>query len=216
VTFDRERILSEFIDAWNAGQRPDVDEYIARAPAREQGELADELVAFLSFAPTPAYDDQALAAIRAEPIVAEALAASGERAGLLPALLVSLRERLSMTTAQVAADLVSQLGLPREREAKTAAYLDRLEHGELEPGRVSRRVFDALARLFAVPRDQLEGAGDLGGWAPRAATASGPLFRAQEDAALAVSEHLDVLADALSARGGDARDEVDDLFLAGR
>ena len=31
VTFDRERILSEFIDAWNAGQRPNVDEYIARA-----------------------------------------------------------------------------------------------------------------------------------------------------------------------------------------
>ena len=71
-------------------------------------------------------------------------------------------------------------------------------------------------RLFAVPREQLEAAGDLGGWAPRAAMASGPMFRAEDDAARAVSEHLDVLADALNARGGEARDEVDDLFLAGR
>ena len=68
VTFDRDRILSEFIDAWNAGSRPDVDDYLARAPATEQGELADQLLSFLTFAPTPSYDDDTLAAIRAEPI----------------------------------------------------------------------------------------------------------------------------------------------------
>ena len=92
MTFDRDRILSEFIDAWNAGSRPDVDDYLARAPAEEQGELADQLLSFLTFAPTPSYDDDALAAIRAEPIVAAALAAPAQRGGLLPSLLTSLRD----------------------------------------------------------------------------------------------------------------------------
>ena len=218
MTFDRERILSEFIDAWNAGSRPDIDDYLARAPAQEQSELAAELLSFLTFAPTPSYDDDTLAEIRAEPIVAAALAAPDQPGGLLPAMLTSLRARFSLTTSQLAAELVRTLGLPIEREQKTASYLDRLEHGELEPARVSRRVFDALARIFEIPRSQLEGAGDLSRWlpSPAALPAAAPVFRADEDAARAVSAHLDVLADALEAPGGAGRDEVDDLFLGGR
>ena len=217
MTFDRDRILSEFIDAWNAGSRPDVDDYIARAPAQEQGELADRLLSFLTFAPTPSYDDDTIAAIRAEPIVAAALAAPGEqRAGVLPNLLASLRERFSMTTPQLAGELVRALELPLDREQKIASYLQRLERGELDPRRISRRIFEALSRVFSVPRGELEGAGGLSGWGARRATVPAPVFRADEDAAQAVSHHLDVLADALEAPGGDGRDEVDDLFLGGR
>jgi transcriptional regulator with XRE-family HTH domain len=212
VAVERERILSEFIDAWNAGRRPDVDEHLARAPAHERDQLAEELLAFLSFAPTPSYSDADLAAIRAEPAVARALAATGERGGLLPALLPRLRERRSLSTSQLAAELVGLLGLSRDRAVKTAAYLDRLEGGELEPARISRRVFEALARVLRVSRGELEGAGDLSGWGPAAA----PAFRAEEDAAEAVSPHLELLGDALAAPGGAARDEVDDLFLGGR
>ena len=217
MTFDRERILSEFIDAWNAGSRPDVDDYLARATAEEQAKLADELLSFLTFAPTPGYDDGALAAIRAEPIVAATLAAPGQRGGLLPALLNSLRQRFSMTTPQLAGELVRVLELPTDTQHKTASYLERLEHGELEPARVSRRVFDALARILDIPRSQLEGAGDFSRWiAAPAPAAAAPVFRADEDAAHAVSHHLDVLADALEAPGSAGRDEVDDLFLGGR
>lgn len=209
---ERERILSEFIDAWNAGRRPDVDEHVARAPAGERSELADDLLAFLAFAPTPSYGDAELAAIRAEPIVTEALAAPGERGGLLPALMPRLRERSSLSTPELAAELVGALDLPRDRAEKTAGYLERLEGGELEPARISRRVFDALARVLGVPRRELEGAGDLSGWGPTPA----PAFRADEDAAEAISPHLELLGDALAAPGGAARDEVDDLFLGGR
>jgi transcriptional regulator with XRE-family HTH domain len=212
VTSDRDRVLSEFIDAWNAGRRPDVDDYVARVAPEERGELADRLIAFLSFAPTPPYSDAALEAIRAEPVVAGALAAPGERGGLLPALLTRLRQRSSMSTPQLAGALVRALDLAGSRREKTAAYLERLERGELEPTRVSRRVFEALARVLGVPRDELEAAGDLGGWGPRPAT----MFRADDDAARAVSRHLDILAEALEAPGGEGRDEVDDLFLGGR
>ncbi|MCW3045719.1 MAG: helix-turn-helix protein [Solirubrobacterales bacterium] len=212
MTSDRDRALSEFIDAWNAGRRPDVDDYVSRIAPEERGELADQLMSFLSFAPTPAYSDAALDAIRAEPIVAAALAAPGRRGGLLPALLARLRQRSSLTTPQLAGELVRVLDLSGDRQEKTASYLERLERGELEPTRVSRRVFDALARVFGVSRDELEAAGDLGGWGPRPAT----MFRADDEAARAVSRHLDILAEALDAPGGEGRDEVDDLFAGGR
>jgi hypothetical protein len=48
------------------------------------------------------------------------------------------------------------------------------------------------------------------------ARAAAPVFRADEDAAAAAGRHLEVLADALAAPGGEPRDEVDDLFLGGR
>lgn len=218
MTFDRDQILSEFIDAWNAGRRPDVDDYLARVPESERAELADQLVLFLSFAPTPNYDDESLAAIRAEPVVAEALAAAAARGGLLPALLVRLRERLSWTTPQVAGELVRELGLSDEKAGRTASYLERLERRQLDPSGVSRQVFDALARLFGVPRDDLESAADLGGWAPGPARARAAMaFRADDkDATEAVGEDLELLAEALHAPGDAARDEIDDLFLGGR
>jgi len=217
VTTDREQLLSEFIDAWTAGRRPEVDDYLARASVNEQAELASALSSFLRLAPTPAYSDAAMSAIRLEPIVAEASAGVEDSAGILPGLLQRLRSKAELDAATLAGAVVAELELPADRVEKTASYLGRLESGELEPARVSQRVFDALARVLRVPRAQLEGAADIGGWGARPAMAAGgPLFRAEDDAAAAVSGHLDVLADALEASGGAARDEVDELFLGGR
>jgi transcriptional regulator with XRE-family HTH domain len=213
-TTDRDRILSEFVDAWNAGRRPDVDDYLARVDENERDELANALMAFLRFAPTPEYSEETLAEVRADPIVAEALAAASGRAGLLPSLFVRLRVRLGLSNADVAGELVQSLSLPADRAPKAASYLDRLERGELEPSRISGRVFDALARVFGVPRSELEGAGDVGGWIAPGAPATA--FRASDDAADAAAPHLDLLAKGLTTPGDAARDEVDDLFLGGR
>jgi hypothetical protein len=213
VTPDRNQVLSEFIDAWNAGQRPDVDDYLVRVAEADRSELAEQLVMFLTVAPTPEYSDEALAEIRADPIVAQALDAPAQRGGLLPSLLAALRQRFALSTPQLAGELVRELELPDHRADKTASYLERLERGELDASRVSRRVFDGLARLFGVPRDELEGASALGSWAMPAAA---PAFRAEDDAAEAAAPHLDLLAKGLATPGGAERDEVDDLFLGGR
>jgi hypothetical protein len=217
VSTGREQVLSEFIDAWNAGNRPEVDDYIARVPEDEQAELADELLAFLTLVPTPGYSDEALAAIRAEPVVAETLGAGAESGGVLAALVAQLRERSGMSTADVAGELVDELGLRTEQAPKTARYLERLEQARLEPSRISRKVFEALGRLFRVPSAELEDAADYGGWSGMpVAQAAAPVFRADESAAASAARHLEVLADALAAPGGEPRDEVDDLFLGGR
>jgi transcriptional regulator with XRE-family HTH domain len=218
VTTVREQVLSEFIDAWNAGKRPDVDEYVARVPKEEQDVLGQELLAFLTFAPTPEYSDETLSAIEAEPAVIETLRASSRRGGLLPDLLKRLRERAGLSMDEVAGEIVGELGLADDRMPKTAGYLEQLEAGRLEPARVSRRVFEALGRVLGLAGSELEGAADSGGWTPVpvAQATPAPVFRARRSAAEAARRHLDVLADALAAPGGEARDEVDELFLGGR
>jgi hypothetical protein len=206
---DPDRILSDFIDAWNAGRRPDFDDHVARAAEADREQLAADITAFVAFAPTPDYDDATLAAIRAEPAVAAGAAAATARGGLWPALLPRLRERAALSTAQLAAGLVSALGLPSDREPKTRGYLEQLEAGELEPRGLSGRLLDAMAHLLGVPRGELEGASAFGAPAPAA------LFRAEGPAAERVRADLDVIADALAAPSGAGWDEVDELFCSG-
>jgi hypothetical protein len=208
---DPDRTLSEFIDAWNAGRRPDVDAFLAEVDEADRERLASEIVAFLAFAPTPEYDDDALAAIHAEPVVASAAAARHAPGGLWPALLPRLRERAALSTGQLAAGLVAALGLPSDREPKTRGYLERLEAGDLEARGVSGRVLDGLSRLLGVPRADLDGAGAFG----RPPAPAAALFRAEGPGADALRDDLDVIADALAAPPTAGWDEVDELFRGG-
>jgi hypothetical protein len=216
VTTDRERILSQFIDAWNTGRRPDVDDFIDRAPPDERAELAEDIASFLIWAPSPDYDGATLDAIAEEPIVAEVLARGPT--GLWPTLLPRLRARSSVTTAQLASGLVGLLGLPSGSAQKTEAYLTQMEQGELAPAGVSRRLLDGLSRLLGVRRDELEGAGDVGRWHTPPPAAPAIRFRAVPGAAEPLREDLEVLADALMPPAEVQRDwdEVDELFRGGR
>jgi hypothetical protein len=217
VTKDREQAFSEFVDAWNAGKRPDLEDYAARVPEDEHAEFAADVVAFMALADTPAYSEADMRAIESDPALVAALSAAEAPAQLLPALLARVKARLGMSTDDVATGLLRELDLPAAGKKKAAVYLDRLERGDLEPTRVSRRVFDALARLFRMPASELEGAADFGAWSGRGAVpAAAPVFRADEQAAAAISDHLDLLADAVEAPGGKGRDEIDDLFVGGR
>jgi hypothetical protein len=209
MTSVREQVLGEFIDAWNAGDRPDIDDYVARVPAEEQLAFGEEVAAFMAFAPTPAYSPDALRQIRVEIRAAE----GAEK--LFPALLARLRDRVGLSTREVADELLDDLGLTKNDSTKAASYLDRLESGSLDATRVSRRVLEALGKLFGVPAATLEGAADRSDWSIGSA-APAPVFRADHDAAARAARHLEVLGDALAAPGGAGRDEVDELFLGGR
>ena len=212
VTSDRDRILSEFIDAWNAGRRPDVDDYVSRVPAEERAELADELLSFLSFAPTPELqrrrprrDPRRADRGRGARRVRRARRAAA-RAAAPPARAVLAHDGAAGRRAG------RELGLPGDREAKTAGYLERLERRRARAGaRLAPRVRRARPRAAGPARrargrrrPQRLGPGH-GARVPRRRGRGGRVRR-----------HLDVLADALEAPGGEGRDEVDDLFLGGR
>jgi len=113
VSTDPDKLLSEYIDAWNAGKRPDAGTFLARAGPGERGALSDDIASFLTWAPTPDYDETTLDAIAAEPIVVEAFAAAREQAGLLPSLLSRARARAALSTRELASVSCERSAYPR-------------------------------------------------------------------------------------------------------
>jgi transcriptional regulator with XRE-family HTH domain len=202
-----EQILGEFVDAWKAGRRPDLTEYLARAPEAERDELAGLLAAWLEIAPTPAYDAPAREAIAREPALRSALDAAAWAREPLAARLAALRERAGLAVGDVARRLVAVFGLQGE-EQRTAGYLQALERDELDASRASRRLLDALAAILGADRGELVAA-------PVAPAAGQAFFRAQDDAARWVAEDIDALSRAAVAAAPAPMDELDRLFLGG-
>jgi hypothetical protein len=193
-----DRILSEFIDAWRTGDRPDAGEYVDRAPPQDRPQLAAAIDTFMALAPEPDYDDQAWAALSADPMI-ERIAVDA-----WSALLPRLRARHGLSLDGLATTLAERLGVP---VPKTRAYLDDLEHDRLIPQRLSRRLLDALGAALGAPAAWLERAG-AGPAAP-----AGALYRRAQPGA--TEQRLEVIADAMLADAGEW-DEVDELFQGGR
>jgi transcriptional regulator with XRE-family HTH domain len=213
--FSTDVLLSEFIDDWNAGRRPRVRDYLRRVPDdRARTKLAQEIDAWLEVAPTPDFDAQARAAIRAEPVVQRVFAAVGDDAGLWPQVLPDLRARSRLSVRELAGRLVERFSLSTADEDRTAAYLERMEHGKLDATRVSRRLLDALADLLDVGPDTLAETGTFGR-ALRPAAPGGTLLRADGDAEEWVRDDLAVLSRAALEPAPPSLDEVDRLFLGG-
>lgn len=207
-----DKVLSDFIDAWNAGRRPDVDAYLEQVAETERDALADALLAWLDVAPAPAYDERAREAIRAEPVLAALRAAEADEAGLLPSLVPRLRVRAGLSVRELAAQLTATVGL-RGQEERAATYLERLERGELDGRRLSRRLLDALADALRTPADHLVQAAAVA--APRPAVA----MQFRKDAGGEwFAGPLDALS-AAAARPAPAApprlDDLDRLFLGG-
>jgi len=209
-----EQVLDDFIEAWNAGRRPRVGEYLRRVPSgAPRDELASRLTLWLEVAPSPEHDERTRAEIRDEPAVQQTLAAVGEAAGLWPAVVPRLRARAGLSVRELAAGVVERFGLAAADEPRAADYLERLERGELEPARVSRRLLDALAARLGVGPALLAGLGP--GTAPRLATSGGALFRAPSGADPLMQQDIELLSRAALTPAQPPMDELDRLFVGG-
>ena len=201
-----DRILGEFIDAWKAGGRPDLGAYLQRVPAGDRDELAAGVAAWLEVAPTPNYPAAARAAISAEPALQSALRSAEALRPPLPESMPVLRERAGLGIRDVAARLAERFGLA-DRE-RTVAYLERLERGELDPGRLSRRLVDALSETLGGVRIALPSP-------PAPAAPSQAFFRAEDEAEDWIVQDIDALSRAALASAPAPMDELDRLFLGG-
>src|SRR5262245_16170962 len=104
-----DQVLSEFIDAWNAGNRPRVRDYLARLPdGPDRDALASDLTTWPETAPTPSYSDAARAEIAAEPVVAQLFDRAGSEAGLWPTVVPELRSRAGLSLTDLATRLVER------------------------------------------------------------------------------------------------------------
>ncbi len=198
------RLLSAFIDAWNAGERPRVDDYLAQEAEADREDLAAGIATFLSVAPTPQFSAKALGALFADPQVKQLEQLPSEH-GLWPATLPRLRREARLRRDELVRRLADALGVS-DREAKVARYYHGLETGTLEPRGVSDRVINALASILRVDADELAEAGRLSGFAratPR--TAFGRSY-SLSDAASALP------ASVTRAAAEEEWDEVDELF----
>jgi transcriptional regulator with XRE-family HTH domain len=210
-----DRILSDFVDDWNAGRRPQVPDFLDRAAPSERDELAARLAEWLAVAPAPELDAAARAAIRAEAPLAAALRAIESESGLWPELLPRLRERAGLKLSELAERVTSAFGLAGQEE-RAAAYLARMESGRLDAARVSRRLLDVLGRALGVGADELAEAGDLGGAGLRPAPAGGVLFRAERArGGDAFARDLEALSEAAMTPAPPPMDELDRLFTGG-
>ena len=210
----REQALSDFMDAWSAGRRPRVSEYLDRVAPAERAGLAEEIEEWLVVAPVPDYAPEARAAIRAEPVVQRVLQATTGSGGLLAVELPRLREQRRLSLRDLAARVVELTGLRSDDVGRAEDYLRRTEAGELDTTRLSRRLLEALAGALDVSAERLVQAAALGA----ASVAPAPpraLYRRNEIAADAAYEDLEVLAAAASAPAPSRLDELDRLFVGG-
>lgn len=198
-----DQLIGEFVDAWNAGSRPDAAAYLDRAAPADRDELARQLDAWMLVAPTPDFDETARAAIRAEPALAAALEAAAEQRDPLSARMPRLRERAGLALDDVSRRLVALFDLTDATQ--TSAYLRQLEAGELDERRLSRRLLRGLAAILGADIDTLQAT-----VAPASA-----LYRADDADAFTVDD-LDALSRAaLAPAPDDHLDDVDRLFLGG-
>ena len=211
MTIDRDRILSEFIDSWTAGRRPDIDEHLERAAEEDRPTLLEDITSFISWAPTPGYAEATLDAIRAEPAMVEAFARHRTAEPSWADVLRERRKALSLSTADLAGRLVGQLGLAAKQAAKAERYLEQSERGELDPSRFRPKLLDALAETLQTSRKQLGGAA----WRSMAPSAPAAAFRADTEAAEYIRDDLELLADMAATPSKKDWDEVDELFRGG-
>jgi hypothetical protein len=204
-------VLGEFIDAWKAGQRPEVDEYLARVPESDRDELAEQLLSWLSVAPTPAYDEATRAQISADPALVAAVHALDAVSLPLPERVATLRSRAGLAIADVASRLAATFGLGGQ-EARTAEYLEQLEDDELDSSRLSQRLCDALATIFGADPALLA---PSPAWSLGAAGPSQALFRADEAPDAEIAQAFEMLSEAAMAPAPAPMDELDRLFFGG-
>lgn len=209
-----DKVLSDFADAWNAGARPAVSEYLERVAAGDRAELAEQIETWLMVAPAPAYSDEALADIARAPALAGALAAIEDERGALAVELPRLRKLAGVSLADVSARIVEAFSLPRQDAKRAAEYLAGVETGAVAGEGLSRRLLDVIGEAVGATGAQLAAAASI---RPQRPATDALFFRKDGEVDGWVVDDLDVLAQAAFAAAPATReaDELDRLFHGG-
>ena len=204
---DVETLLARFIEEWNAGRRPVLEDFLGQADEAERDDLAAQIRTFLAFAPTPRFDEDTMTELLSAPAVTAAAEAFASEAGVWPTLLPRLRVQAGLSLRDLASRVLRTAGLGDRGLDKAEHRLGAMERGQLDATNVSSRIIDVLGRVLGVNSADLARTG-----MPAAAHAAGALYRRESDRD--VGGDLDLLADALATPTPEGEwDEVDELFF---
>jgi len=202
---DLDLLLARFIEDWNAGRRPGVEDFLAQAGDSERDDLADQINTFLAFAPTPRFDEATIEVLLLTSDVKVAADAFACDAGAWPALLPRLRAQAGLSLRDLASRVLAAAGMSDHGLDKTEQRLTEMERGDLDATNVSTRVIGLVGRVLGMNSTDLVRTG-------MPATMAGALYRREVEGE--VREGLDLVADALAAPVPEGEwDDVDELFF---
>jgi hypothetical protein len=155
---DVDRLLNEYVAEHRAGGEADPLEYLSRLEGTDRKELAALIDSYLAAAPRREWEAAAF-----ESSSARRVSESLERSllgvgGMWPSLLPRLRERARLKRSQVVSRLAEALGFAGQRK-KVELYYHEMEQGLLPAEGVSRRVLEALGKIFGQSAEALREAG---------------------------------------------------------
>jgi hypothetical protein len=202
---DLDVLLARFIEEWNAGRRPAVEDCLSQADTVERDELADQISTFLAFAPTPRFDRATIDELLSAPPVEASVRAFAAESGAWPTLLPRLRAQAGLSLRDLAGRVLHAANLSDRGLDKTERRLGEMERGDLDASSVSAEVIGVLGRVLGINSADLTRTG-------MPAAAAGALYR--REAGHDVGEALDLLADGLAAPVPQGEwDKVDELFF---
>ncbi|MEJ7784893.1 MAG: hypothetical protein WKF96_08825 [Solirubrobacteraceae bacterium] len=149
-----DELYRRYIDEYRTAGDADPRTYLAELRGVDRAELAARIDHFLDSEPPPAFDAAAFAAFREDP----------RRQALVTRILGSetladLRATAAASKREVGEALAERLGLAGHAAAVRARYHD-VETGTVDPGRVTGRVWDALAAILGAPAERLREAAE--------------------------------------------------------
>jgi transcriptional regulator with XRE-family HTH domain len=201
-----EHVFLEALDDLQAGRAEDVDRYLERVPTSGRAQLADLLAMYFASRRRPLRKDVPPASYERVLATLDRIAQKAGRSGTLPGLLTELRRTRGLRRPDVTRAICQLLDLSDEAIAQLEREYHRLETGQLDGRRLSRRLLEALAQVFRIPIDDLAAASVP---LPRDSALPAQRFARSTDAFTAAA-HREQL------RPTQADSEVRALFYGGR
>jgi hypothetical protein len=165
-----EQVFLEALEDLRAGRVEQVGHYLELVPASERAQLADLLAMYFASRRRPLRQEVPPASYERVLATLDRVTESAGRAGTLPGLLSELRRTRGLRRQDVTLALCQRLRLADEAVIQLEREYHRLETGQLDGRRLSRRLLEALGDIFRISVDDLAAASmPLAKEAPRAA-----------------------------------------------
>jgi len=165
-----ERVFLEALDDLRAGRVEQVDHYLELVPASERAQLADLLAMYFASRRHPVRHEVPPATYERILATLDRVTERVGQSGTLPGLLAELRRTRGLRRQEVTRALCQLLNLGEDALVQLEREYHRLETGQLDGRRLSRRLLEALGQIFRMPVDDLAAASvPLAEQTPRAA-----------------------------------------------